>query len=94
MGVPEYQDEIIALEMPHLGRYLRSYAEADRAVEVRVFSAADGDLVAFITKAPRVPQRLAKDIASRLLELERARSGSQRSRLVFDPNSLPRSGSH
>lgn len=95
MGLREFKDETIEIEMgDQLGEYLGSFMYGDREVEIHVFRESGGDLVAFVTTSPGQPLGLAELVAQSALEIATARWGTiRRSRLVWDPHSLPRSGS-
>lgn len=93
MSLTEYRDDAIEQEVgARFGAYRTSFAFGEGIVEIHVFQAAAGELVAFITKSPGFPMAVAHRLAEEALSLAGGGAGTT-GRVVLDPDSFGRSGS-
>jgi len=68
MSLREYRDDAIEAEVGgRFGAYVRSFALGTGIVEIHVFEASNGELVAYVTKSPGYPMDLAHQLADEAL---------------------------
>jgi hypothetical protein len=96
VALKPYRDESAASDFGEgFGTYLASYTAEYHLVEVHLFRATDGDLVAYVTKTPGFRVSDVQDAVTAAVEHFKAKAQPTTSnvRYVYDPSGMATSGS-